>query len=87
MPIRIRGVLYPSARAAATALGVHWRTVLRALDDGRLDEVGLQRRRGHPGVACTYRGQSFPSMTAAANACGVTLPAVSKAVRKQRRAA
>ena len=87
MLIRIRGVVYPSAKAAGKALGVHWNTILRALDDGRIDEVGIVRRiGGRPGTPCTFRGRRYPSMTAAAREHGVTLSAVSMAVRRRKAA-
>lgn len=34
-PVRVRGVIYPSQRAAAKALGVSEKTVRNALDAGR----------------------------------------------------
>ena len=40
-PTLIRGVLYPSARAAAKALGVHENTIWHALNHGDIDHVGL----------------------------------------------
>ena len=81
-PVRIRGITYPSQRAAARALGVCDATVRKALDAGRIDEVGLNiRRGGHPGTPCLYRGKAYPSRAAAAKACGVTKAAVSKAAK------
>jgi NUMOD1 domain len=82
-PVMIRQTLYPSIRAAANALGVHERTVSRALDDGRIDEVGLHVRRGRPAIPCTYKGKEYPSMTAAAKACNVSLAAVSRNCTRQ----
>jgi IS30 family transposase len=38
--IEIRGVVYPSCRAAAKALGVNHSTVSRHLDRGTLDKLG-----------------------------------------------
>jgi predicted transcriptional regulator len=81
-PVRVRGVVYPSQRAAATALGVAEKTVRNALDAGTIDLVGL-RGPGTPGKPCTYRGAEYPSMTAAAVACGVS----EKTVRNHMRAA
>lgn len=81
-PVRIRGVIHPSQRAAATALGVSEKTVRNALDAGTIDLVGL-RGAGRPGKPCTYRGADYPSMTAAAIACGVS----EKTVRNHMRAA
>ena len=81
-PVRIRGNVYVSMAAAARALGVNHRTVARALEEGRIDEVGLRRVR--PGKPCVYRGKAYPSVTDAARACGVSLAAVSKANRRRR---
>ena len=85
LPVRIRGITYPSQRAAARALGVSERTVRNALDAGRIDEVGTREAKGGPGgVPCTYRGQVFPSRIAAAIACGVSSKAVYRAVGRAR---
>lgn len=80
-PVRIRGVIYISQRAAAAALGLHPRTITKALNDGYIDDVGL-RRGGHPGKPCVYRGKSYPSRDAAAKACGVSRQAVTQAVKR-----
>lgn len=81
-PVRIRGVIYPSQRAAALAIGVNVGTIANALDAGRIDEVGLGiRRGGQPCKPCVYRGRSYPSRKAAALDCGVSVAAVSKAAR------
>jgi hypothetical protein len=87
-PIKIRGVLYISQRAAALAFGVHPATIAKALDAGRIDEVGLVKRRGgQPCKPCVYRGKAYPSRKAAALACGVSVAAVSKAAKAMRLAA
>lgn len=81
-PVKIRGVVYISQRAAALAFGLHPTTISTALDAGRIDEVGLViRRGGHPGKPCVYRGNPYPSRKAAAVACGVSVAAVSKAAK------
>jgi hypothetical protein len=82
-PIVVRGILYISQVAAAKALGVHPRTVTKALNLGRVDELGQPVwRGGRPGKSCWYRGKWYPSRTAAALACGVSVAAVSKAAAK-----
>jgi hypothetical protein len=84
-PVRIRGVVYVSMSAAARAMNVHCKTINRALDEGRVDDVGVVRRKGgHPGTPCLYRGRRYPSVTEAAKACGVSKSAVSAANAKQR---
>lgn len=44
-PVTVRGVEYPSIRAAADALGVVHSTVRRAAMQGTLDSVGLRKAR------------------------------------------
>lgn len=44
-PVRIRGVVYPSYRAAAEALGVTQSTVSKAVSIGRADSVGLNKAK------------------------------------------
>jgi hypothetical protein len=84
-PVRIRGAIYPSIRAAARAVGVHPCTVSRALDEGRVDDLGVVTRKGgHPGTPCWYRGNRYPSVTVAAVAWGVSKAAVSAANRRRR---
>lgn len=82
-PVRIRGVDYPSQAAAARALGVSVSTIGMALAVGRPDAAGLGSGfgGGRPGKPCWYRGVRYPSRTAAARACGVSVAAVSKTVR------
>lgn len=83
LPVRIRGVTYPSHRIAARTLGVSERTLRLALDAGRVDQVGLRRKKGGaPGVPCVYRGQEYPSRIAAALACNVSANSVYRAVRR-----
>ena len=84
-PVRIRGVVYATQRAAAIAVGVSEKTIRNALDTGTVDLVGKGYRvGGRPGMPCYFRGKSYPSLTAAAKACGVSTAAVSKAVKKHR---
>jgi hypothetical protein len=81
-PVRIRGVLYPSQRAAARALGVTEKTIRNALDAGRIDDTGLGvRRGGRPGKPCTFLGKRYASMHEAARATGYSVATVSKAVK------
>lgn len=41
----------------------------------------MKPKGGRPGEPCRYRGKRYPSRTAAARACGVSVAAVSKAVK------
>ena len=83
-PVRIRGVTYPSQKAAADALGLHPQTITNALNRGYIDQVGL-RRGGNPGKPCFYRGKSYPSRQAAATAWGVSRAFISKQLAKAAR--
>lgn len=47
MTVRVRGTIYPSAKAAAEALGVTVVTVLTAIRAGREDYIGLGKSRTH----------------------------------------
>lgn len=76
----IRGTLYPSQAAAARAMGVHPVTIMKALDEGRIDLIGVVRLGGQRPKPCVYRGKEYPSRKAAAEACGVRIQAVSMAV-------
>ena len=44
VPIRVRGVDYPSVTAAALALGVAKSAVCRSLELGTLDRLGLSKQ-------------------------------------------
>lgn len=46
IPISIRGTHYPSARAAARALGVSYGTIYYHLNAGTLDRAGITPTRG-----------------------------------------
>jgi predicted DNA-binding protein (UPF0251 family) len=85
-PVRIRGVDYPSQKAAADALGVSRATVNQALDRGRIEFVGLGKgygptRRRKP---CVVDGTRYPSQAAAAAALGVTRSAIHYRLKRAR---
>lgn len=73
--VTIRGVTYPSQKAAAEASGVSVQAVSSARQRGTLDRVGLgPLRAGCPPVfqkPITVQGHTFPSRTAAAEALGI----------------
>lgn len=78
-PVKIRGVLYNSQKEAADALGVNPSTIYKALQAGRIDDVGMhQNNRKKP---ITIRGVHYDSQTAAAKAFGTTQSMVSRAVK------
>ncbi len=72
-PIRVRGQVFPSQRAAAQAFGVSDQTVSKAVEDGRLEGLGLGRR-----VTVTIDGRTFTSGAAAAAHHGVTYTTIWK---------
>ena len=70
VPISIRGVVYPSINAAAKAFSVGRWIIIRALDNGALDSIGL----GAPPVPSDRRtwvnGVEYSSIISAARAHG-----------------
>lgn len=81
--IEVRGVVYPTAQAAAAALGVREITVLRAARLGRLDTLGLGAA-GLQSMPVRIRGVVYPSAAAAASALGVGVSAVRQALARGR---
>lgn len=79
-PTLIRGVLYPSQKAAAAALNVTEGAISLALAEGRIDTVGLGIVCGAPPKPCYMNGRRFRSRTEAARAIGCTIAAVSRAI-------
>lgn len=77
MTVLVRGVLYPSARAAAEALGVTKGTIYSALSRGTIDTVGLgtgsiptSHVKTIPPRSVTVAGKRFPSIAALARYIG-----------------
>jgi hypothetical protein len=84
MPVRIRGTDYPSAAAAARALGVSVSTVRVAIQLGRPDRVGLRSKAPNP-MFCkpvVIAGLRFPSMAEASRALGFASAYVSHVLRR-----
>ena len=85
LPVRIRGVDYPSAKAAAEALGVSREWVYNALCRGRIDRVGLGKG-GDYGTAkinakpVRVGGMKFDSMAALARFIGLKDRSVRRAI-------
>lgn len=67
MLIKIRGVTYPSVKAAAEANDVRIDAIYSALNRGRIDEVGTGKSRRKQ---ITLNGFTFPSISAASVALG-----------------
>lgn len=80
-PVVIRGVHYESQKEAAEALGVHPCTIQKALNEGRLEAVGLFDNNRVP---VTIRGVRYSSMTAAAKAFGINQSVVRRAANEGR---
>ena len=78
-PTMIRGVLYPSQKAAAEAIGVTPNAVWKAVNNGTLETCGLYINNCKP---VTIRGVKYASMTEAAEALGIRQTNVSRAVRR-----
>ena len=66
----IRGEVYPSMTAASKAIGVTVWTIAKAMNEGRLETVGLWGKAGKPRSG-RWRGVWYPSITAAARAANV----------------
>lgn len=84
VPITVRGVLYPSQKAAAAALGVSTATVNAAFKNGTLDFVGMGPRRGDGNNRpVRVNGTLHESTRAAAIATGIPYAEFSAWVRVQ----
>jgi molybdenum-dependent DNA-binding transcriptional regulator ModE len=70
-PITIRGVEYPSRAAAARALGITYESLRRAMQEDRLDTVGLKPRGKNHGRRVRVDGKRYPSIWAASKATGI----------------
>jgi hypothetical protein len=72
-PVTIRGVTYPSQRAAAAALGVTEGRVSQAAINGRLHMLGTgPGNHGRVAMPCRgLDGKMYPTLTEAAAAAGV----------------
>jgi biotin operon repressor len=79
IPVRVRGTVFPSLKAAGDALGVSSAAIWLAIEEGREDTVGLHTK-AKLWKPCTINGQTFVSRAAAAAALGVTGPAISTAI-------
>lgn len=78
----IRGVLYPSQGAAAIALGVSQASVFRAMEEGRLDTLGLHPRGPRAARRVCINGVWFPSQRKAAAHFGMPQQEISRLVAK-----
>ena len=74
--LTIRGVTYPTVRAASEALGVGPKAIRMAMSRGTLEVVGLPRAR-----PVTVQGEVFESAAAAGRAYGVCAATVRMAIK------
>lgn len=82
VPTLIRGTLYPSQKAAADALGVHYTTVAKAVEAGEADRVGLAPRGRRIAVPVEIDGVLYASISQASRATGWPTDRIARRVRK-----
>jgi hypothetical protein len=85
-PVPIRGITYPSVAAAAKAFDTSTSWIYRMMAKGRLDDVGIEPKNpacALARIAVNINGVDYPSMTAAAEARGVTVSALSHAMARK----
>ena len=75
----IRGVIYPSVKAAAEAEGVTVNAIYSALNRGNIDTVGMGKSQPHP---VELDGIAFPSIRAASLALGFSRTYLGKVLSK-----
>ncbi len=81
-PTLIRGILYPSQKAAAAALGVHYTTIAKAVEAGTQDRVGVSPRGRRIAVPVEIDGVRYRSMSEASRALGVSSRRIAKMIMK-----
>lgn len=88
MQVKVRGKVYPSARAAAAALGVKVMSVYCAISRGNLDRLGLGpdyskkiTKGGQRPRRIVVAGQEFPSIASLARALGRPRKSVGASLR------
>lgn len=83
VPVRIRGVVYPSQKEAAAALNVHPTVISRALDAGTLDSVGLNPRGPRMSKPVTINGVTYKSLREATYNIDMPLCTLQRRIREQ----
>lgn len=81
--LEIRGVVYPTARAAAEAHGVTHSAILAAIRNGTLHRVGTGRTGVEP-MPIRIRGEVFENAHLAAQRFGVRATAIYQAISQNR---
>lgn len=82
MLIKVRGVTYPSVKAAAEALGVKTSAVYSALNRGNIETLGLGKSQPRP-VDLDGDGLSFKSIRSASLALGFGRTYLSKVLTRE----
>lgn len=75
----VRGEVFPSIRATAKHFGVGTSTVSRALDHGRMDNLGLGKTCNRKRVA--FNGVWYPSQAALSRAANISQQDISRAIK------
>lgn len=74
MQVEVRGVVYPTVRAASEAFGIGTNTIYQLLEKGRADMIGTGHARpNNGGYRCkpfTIAGVTYPSQQEASEAIG-----------------
>ncbi|QNN99773.1 hypothetical protein P67b_00014 [Ruegeria phage Tedan] len=83
-PVRIRGVDYPSQKAAADALGVSSWTIHYRLNRGTMQDLGATRPKTGPvsAIPCIVHGVRYKSMTEAKKVLRLSNGAFETLIRK-----
>jgi hypothetical protein len=71
VPVRIRGVLFPSQRAAAKFFNVSPTAIHQRLENGTLDGLVPGGKGGRPPRPCVINGVRYETTQAAAKALGI----------------
>jgi len=71
VPVRIRGVVYPSMQAAADAIGVSRQAVSNAIERSTQDSIGRPCEHARAPIPCVVGDRVYPSIRAAARDTGV----------------
>ena len=80
MLIKVRGVTYPSVKAAAEALEVKTDAIYSALNRGNMDTVGMGKSQPRP---VDLEGLSFSSIRSASLALGFGRTYLSKVLTRE----
>lgn len=83
VPTEVRGVKYPSMKAAAEAIGVYWTTIQQAMNKGTLDRVGLNPRGRRMSKPVNINGVDYPSIRQATYHIDISFSRLQRLVAKR----